>query len=369
MKAIILTMTSGEGHNNMSKVISKQLAEHGVESEIVDIFKHDGFEYRFNNWGYLFICSYFPKTYDYFWKQLKFRKSERRYHGIAQQEVEKVADKISSRVDEIGCDFFVCVHAYTAMLCDYWRRQGKYADKKVFALLPDILPHPLWESAIECDYILTPTDHCFDQLAFKGFRPEQCVVSGFPVAKKFTEKADKTETRKSLGLQDKFTVLIVSGGYGIGRNWKVVKKLLKNNVQLLCVNGRNKKAFKKTQRIVDKHKNADVKNFGFVDNIDQLMSASDAIVCRGGGGSVFEALNKRLPLIIREKMIINERENAEILQDAGAAIRLKKLSDVSRVVDDLRAHPEKLAAMQQAAEKVAKSLCVEDVCRAMLERL
>lgn len=72
----------------------------------------------------------------------------------------------------------------------------------------------------------------------------------------------------------------------------------------------------------------DIVNYGFVDNMDQLMSCADVIVSRAGAATLFEAMSKQLPIIIREKTIINERENAEILQSENAVIKLEKLSDV-----------------------------------------
>lgn len=359
-------MTSGEGHNRIAKVIAAELAERGIESDIVDIFRHDGFEYRFNNWGYLFLCKYLPRSYDFCWKILKFRKSEKRYHGTAQREVEKVADKISQRVDELGCDFFVCVHPYTAMLCDFWRRNNKYLDKKVFAVLTDLLPHPLWESAIKCDYVLTPTKDSFEQLKFKGFEPRQMIDCGFPTARNFANN-DDGDVRGKLGLSDKFTVMVTSGGFGIGNNRKVAKLLLKNNVQVLCMNGRNAKAFKKTQKSAKKH--PDLHNYAFVDNMDELMSACDVVVSRGGAGTLFSALSNGLPIVTREKAIINERENIQILHKAGAVIPLGKLSELRGVISDLQRHPEKLESMKKACVQVTQNKCVTDVCDTMLKLL
>lgn len=365
MKAIILSVTSGEGHNSIAKIIAEELAERGIQTDIVDIFRHDGFEYRFNKWGYLFLCKYLPKSYDFCWKILKFRKSEKRYHGVAQREVEKVADKIAERVDELTADFFVCVHPYTAMLCDYWKRCGKYTDKKAFAVLTDLLPHPLWESAIECDYVLTPTRDSFEQLQMKGFAPEQLVDCGFPTAKKYAMPEEGL--REKLGLGDKFTVMVTSGGFGIGNNRKVAKLLLKNGVQVLCMNGHNKKAYKKTQKLAAKHPN--LRNYAFVDNMDELMCACDVVVSRGGAGTLFGALSVGLPIVAREGLIINERENADILERAGAVRKLKKLSQLGAVITYLQTHPEKLQAMRQACTEVTQNRTVANVCDTMLNLL
>ena len=369
MKALILSMTTGEGHNSIAKTIAEELTARGIEADVFDIFRCDGFEYRLNKWGYLFLCKHLPKIYDFCWQRLKFRKSEKRYHGPTQQEVQKVANKIAEHVDELGrdvpVDFFVCVHPYAAILCDYWRRQGKYRDKKVFAILTDLLPHPLWESAIQCDYVLTPTKDSFEQLQTKGFAAEQLIDCGFPTAKKYARRDG--DLRAKLGLADNFTVMVTSGGFGIGNNCKVAKLLLKNGVQILCMNGHNKKAYKKTQKLTAKY--PQLHNYAFVDNMDELMCACDVVVSRGGAGTLFGALNLGLPIVAREKLIINERENVDILERAGAVIKLKKLSQLNCVIADLKAHPEKLESMRNACQRVTQNRNVANVCDTIMKLL
>lgn len=366
MKAIILTMTSGEGHNSIAKSLARQFEILGVQSQIVDIFAHNKWEYQFNNLGYLFACKYFPKTYDYFWRKLKFRNSDRRYHGVAQREVDGIADFVFNKIKDEAFDFFVAVHPYCAMLCDKWKRQGRFLNKKAFAVLPDALPHPLWESAVRCDYVLTPTQHAFEQLQQKGFDKNQLVACGFPVADSYLAQQDKQQLRQKLGLKDKFTVLICGGGFGVTDNWKIAKQLLKADVQILCVNGRNQKMYKKIQRKTANAQN--FLNFGFVDNLHELMSCSDVIITKAGGGTLFEATAKRLPIVIREKPIINERENAQILQQAGAAIVLKNAKSVAQTVQELQNNPQKCLSMQNACAAFAGG-GVKTVCSTIMDLL
>ena len=147
-------MTSGEGHNSIAKVLSAQFAKMDIQSEIVDIFRNEGWEYQFKKLGNRWSWEFFPQTNDYFWKVLKFRNSNKRYSGIAQKEVEKIADDVFERVRLMNFDFIVAVHPYCAILWALWQRQGKIHDKKAFALLTDSLPDPLWESGFGCEALL-----------------------------------------------------------------------------------------------------------------------------------------------------------------------------------------------------------------------
>lgn len=366
MKAIILTVTTGEGHNNVAKSLAKQFDSMGVQSKIVDVFAHDKWEYQFNSLGYFLACKYFPKSYDYFWRKLKFRNSNRRYHGVAQNEVDKIANFVFEQLKDEDFDFFIAVHPYCAMLCDTWKRQGLFLDKKAFAVLTDVLPHPLWESAVQCDYVLTPTQHSFEQLQQKGFEQKQLIACGFPVAENYLIQQDKQQLRQKLGLDSRFTVLICGGGFGVANNWKIAKRLLKTDVQILCVNGHNKKMYKKIQRKTSNAQN--FFNFGFVDNLHELMSCADVIITRAGAGTLFEATAKRLPIVIREKPIINERENAQILQQAGAAIVLKNANSVTKTVQELQNDKQKCLSMQNACAAFAEG-GVQNVCSTIIKLL
>lgn len=358
MKCTIFTMTSGEGHNRIAKAVAEEFERRSVQCKIINIFRHDGIEYRFNDWGYRFVCERFPRSYDYFWKKLKFRSNDKRYTGIAQKEIERAADKVAAQVED--CDFFLCVHPYCAVLCDYWKRTGRFS-QKTYALLTDILPHPLWESAVKCDVVLTPTPHAREQLIQKGFSPEQIKVCGFPVDKKFVTRQDKAQARKQLGLQDKFTVLVASGGYGIGKNYKVAK-LLSGEVQVICANGRNKRAFERTAKL--QKRNGNLVNLGFVDNMDSYMDAADVAVTRAGATTLFECMSKGLPVVIRENAIINERENAEVLEKEGCAVRLKRLKDVQQTIACLT--EEKRGKMRDAGKALTQGKCVADLCEFVL---
>ena len=74
MKALILTMTCGEGHNSIARTISGFLTEKGVESEIMDIYRGHKFSGALNNKAYLFFCRHFPKLYEKLWLKICRRR-------------------------------------------------------------------------------------------------------------------------------------------------------------------------------------------------------------------------------------------------------------------------------------------------------
>ena len=95
------------------------------------------------------------------------------------------------------------------------------------------------------DHIVVPSEEARRDLRRFGV-PESKMSSagfGYPVRQAFLNAPPKAEARARLGLEDRFTCLISSGGEGVGRNQrKLVRALLDSEVspQVVVIGGRNK---------------------------------------------------------------------------------------------------------------------------------
>ena len=95
---------------------------------------------------------------------------------------------------------------------------------------------------------------------------------------------DKKQLRRQLGLpEDKFTVLLAEGGYGIGKMEKITKLLIKEHIPLtvIPVCGTNKKLYERLKAL----KSTDEVTFipyAFADNMLQLQAASDVFCGKSG---------------------------------------------------------------------------------------
>jgi len=89
--------------------------------------------------------------------------------------------------------------------------------------------------------------------------------------------------------------------------------------------------------------------FGYVNNIEELMTAADVIVTKAGGLIVTEALTKRLPLVIFNPIPGQEEENANFLSKIGAGKTANNLQELEQILHFLLIHPQELKKMQQGA--------------------
>ena len=101
--------------------------------------------------------------------------------------------------------------------------------------------------------------------------------------------------------------------------------------------------------------------FGYVDTVEELMAASDLLITKAGGVTVSEALAMRLPMLVYRPIPGQEEGNTDYLLQHGAALAPKTPEMLHTVLDDLLADPAPLAAMRQAAARLARPFAAEQV--------
>ncbi len=123
----------------------------------------------------------------------------------------------------------------------------------------------------------------------------------------------------------------------------------------------------KFDEIVSKNKaNKRVKVLKFTNQVPELMSISDLVVTKPGGMTTTESLASSLPMLIINPIPGQEEENAEFLENKGVGIWLKKNDDVSRVLNDLFANPERLSKMKQNTKLLGNINSTKDICEILL---
>jgi processive 1,2-diacylglycerol beta-glucosyltransferase len=129
--------------------------------------------------------------------------------------------------------------------------------------------------------------------------------------------------------------------------------------------GQDEKLYKALDSIVEDCKNPVVR-FGFVRNVEELMSAADMIITKAGGLTVSEALTKRLPLVIFRPIPGQEEENAKYLERIGAGRTAENEEELETIIFDLLDHPEDLERMRAAAEIAVPGRAAEHAVEGIL---
>jgi len=152
-------------------------------------------------------------------------------------------------------DAIVCTHAFAAIALSYLKR--KYPIKaKTFAVVTDFTVHPYWEDS-DVDYYITASELLNYQMEQKGFSTDKVKPLGIPILSKFANKLSKEDAIKYLGIDDKFTVLVMMGSMGYGSDtFDILKELdsCEQDIQTIIVCGNNKKLKRRVDRFNSRKK-------------------------------------------------------------------------------------------------------------------
>jgi 1,2-diacylglycerol 3-beta-galactosyltransferase len=157
------------------------------------------------------------------------------------------------------------------------------------------------------DHILVPSEEARRDLMRFGV-PEggmSFVGFGYPVRQTFLNAPAKAEARERLGLEDRFTCLMSSGGEGVGRNQlALVRALLGSDVspQVVVIAGRNETLKKELKALGTNGLRIE----GFVEDVATYLAASDVFIGKAGPASVYEALVVGRPALVTGYAGLNE---------------------------------------------------------------
>jgi len=228
-----------------------------------------------------------------------------------------------------------------------------------------VTTHALWFDK-RADLILVPTETARQRAIKYNMSPEKVRVVGLPIADRYCKPMGRKSTlRKKLGWTlDKPIVLLVGGGDGMGPLAKTARAIDASglDVALVIVCGRNQKLKEKLES--EKWDNP-VFIHGFTRDMPNFMRASDFIVTKAGPGTIAEALNAQLPIILYAKLPGQEDGNVTFVQEEGAGVWAPEPQDVVRTLTRWISRPAerkqviencKRAGKPEAARTIAKTI-------------
>lgn len=161
--------------------------------------------------------------------------------------------------------------------------------------------------------------------------------------------------RQKLGFGKQFTVLVTNGDFGVGSVKKLIVSLkqITTPVQIIVICGCNAKLQDDLTEVTKKsiHK---FRIFGYVQNMQEFMAASDVMISKSGGLTSTEAMAKGLPLIILRPIPGQESGNCKFILNQNAGLRVKNEQQARRAVEDLLRNPNKLRELRQNMLRVSR---------------
>jgi 1,2-diacylglycerol 3-beta-galactosyltransferase len=234
-------------------------------------------------------------------------------------------------------DLIVTVHPFANTFA--LRALGRERPPFINVVTDMVTTHALWFDK-RADLILVPTDQARASAIENNMPPEKVRVVGLPVADQYCKPLGRKSTlRKKLGWPlDKPIVLLVGGGEGMGPLAETAREIDASglDIGLVVVCGRNQRL--KTNLEAQTWENPTFIH-GFTREMPDFMRAANFIVTKAGPGTIAEALNAQLPIILYAKLPGQEDGNVTFVEQEGAGVWAPTPREVVRALTRLITRP------------------------------
>ena len=226
--------------------------------------------------------------------------------------------------------------------------------------------HPLWFLNKKQEFIVFSErlkSHCIK----KGIQANRIHIFPFILNEKFSQKLSDDKIpglKEEFGYdKDKKVILLLGGGDGIPKGMRILKILLKNlkNVEVSIVCGKNNSLLSKAEKLKEENNYGNLKVYGYVDFIFELLNISDIVISKCGASTFMEILMMKKIPVITNYMWEQEKGNVEFLVKNELGIYAPEINNLPRLIGELLNDKDKYTAYQNNIEKASLKNGAKDV--------
>ncbi|MFA5145053.1 MAG: glycosyltransferase [Candidatus Omnitrophota bacterium] len=359
MKIIVSYVSAGAGHFKAAEAVYNYIKKHcpGAEVWIVDALDKASLLFKVD---YTFGYSFLVRKVSWAWR-LAFWITDFKLLRPLTRPIALGINRLNTKdfarfLIHENPDVVISTHFLPSEISSNLKRSGKIKSKLI-TVITDFSVHTFWISPA-VDIFIVASGFTREQLIHEGIPEEKIKESGIPIDPKFLMRYDRSSLCGKLGIKEnEFTILLMTGSFGLGPLEKIVNALYKD-VQILVVCASNK-------RLYARLKNRNIKNvkvFGFIDNPEELMAVSDIIITKPGGLTISEIVGMELPPMFISAIPGQEVNNVKVLKKYGIGLRAGSIAEIKRTVLDLKCHRDKLESVKEDIRKIKKPDCLREIC-------
>lgn len=305
------------GHSVVAKAISQFIPKDVVNSyflSLSDIFPNTA---RIVVKGYLEIIQKTPTLWSYIYDNpfIFFL-----HKNLGLKPPKAYVYKLEKYITKNSIDFIVSTHAFSSIIAD--KNIMKHQIKKHIGIITDIYANSFWPQYL--DRYFVPHYETYKSLLLNGIDPSKIDIVGMPLRKEFYLPYNIAQLKRRLKLQDRFTFLITGGTKGLGDIFAIIEALKminrRFNVVVLCGSNRSLLRKLKEMRYIGQLR---ILPFGYLANTAVFYAASDCVVGKPGGVTIFEVAAFGRPLIVWNALPGQEEKNRDFLKKHSYAMSPK----------------------------------------------
>ena len=364
---LFLFSDTGGGHRSATEAIIEALKlefDERITTQMVDIFVDVAPR----------PLNYLPKWYPYMVRvpevwgfSYRLSNGTRRARVIVDSAYPYVRRRLHKVIDHNPADMIVSLHPLAND--PFLHALGKRRPPFITVVTDLVTTHALWFHK-DSDLCLVPTEAAYQHALQVGLRPEQVKLVGLPVANRFCQLVgDPAVLRDKLGWpQANPVVLLVGGGEGMGPIEKIALAIANASlpVTLVIIAGRNQEL---KQRLEAHMWPMQTLIYGFVHEMPDFMRAANILVTKAGPGTISEALNAGLPMILYSRRPGQEDGNVDYVLSEGVGVWAPKTSYIDSAIKAWITHPRQLELAVEACQQAARPEAARQIATLLANRL
>jgi processive 1,2-diacylglycerol beta-glucosyltransferase len=370
MKAVLLTCSTGQGHNSAAQAVAEALEARDVSCQTADALSFLGERASaVITDAFVNIAVKTPRAFGFM-----YGVGEKLSEGLADRVKSPVylanalyAENLRAYLEQNEIDLAVCPHLFPAEALTYLKRRG-LARTRCFFVSTDYTCIPFLEETA-LDAVFVPDKTLLPQFTARGMDPARLVPAGIPVMRKFRDKTPAAQARQALSLPEGVPVfLVMTGGEGCGNAAALTRAILARmgarDCRVLVLPGRNEELRFELETAFGADPR--VRTEPFTTQVPLYMDACDVLLSKPGGISSTEAAVKNVPLVHTAPIPGCETLNAEFFSQRGMSILAPSEDEAAENAVRLAFDEGQKRRMLEAQRQYVDPCAADAVCREML---
>ncbi len=322
MQTLILSCNTGAGHNSCAQAVQEAYHSRGEICNITDSlqFISEKASTFISNW-HTRIYRHAPRLFDAGYQRAESHEDIFCEGTPIYKLLSSGAERMYQYIRSAGYDNIICTHVFPALALTEMRRQHPCLQLVTSHISTDYTCAPCTaDSAL--DWYFIPSTSLLGEFEQCGLQPQKLIASGIPVRQQFYQRVSQEAGKANAGISPAHQhILMMCGSMGCGPMEEIISYLcpyLTTEQELSVVCGTNDDLRKKLQKRTEKYSQVHV--LGTVNNVPQLMQASDLFLTKPGGLSTSEAMAAELPMVLIDAVAGCETHNLNFFLRNGMAV-------------------------------------------------
>lgn len=352
MEALVLSCSTGGGHNAAGAAVAEALGRRGVGVTTLDPYTLTGRSTeRIVGDSYVTIACHLPELFGAIYQAGDLVRGMPGQSPVYLANL-GMAKRLAEYLDEHPTDVIVMPHVFPAEMVTRLRKLRQNVPLSVF-VATDYVCVPFTEET-DCDRYITPSPALTSDFVGRGIEQRKLLPYGIPVKRAFSERIGREEALLRLGLPSDFRYLVIAGGsIGAGNLNEEIGMIsawmkLRSDYRLIVICGSNRGLYDRLEERYAGDERMILR--ASVDNMPDYLHAADIFLSKPGGLSSTEAAVANVPLIHLSPIPGCETLNRNFFTKRGMSLSADSPGELIDSLETLR-QPEAAETMRDAQRR------------------